>query len=144
MRIHDRIEDFQIGKAIQLHDGQRVAIFSTGAIVEEVAGAETILAERGIHPAVYTFPTVKPIDRDVIARCAADFDLVVTVEEHNLAGGFGSAVAEVMAELPVHGRLLRVGIHDTYCALVGDQKYLRSQFGLDAAGIAAQILEVLA
>ena len=144
MRIHDRIEDFQIGKAIQLHDGQRVAIFSTGAIVEEVAGAEMILAERGIHPAVYTFPTVKPIDRDVIARCAADFDLVVTVEEHNLAGGFGSAVAEVMAELPVHGRLLRVGIHDTYCALVGDQKYLRSQFGLDAAGIAAQILEVLA
>ena len=144
MRIHDRIEDFQIGKAIQLHDGQRVAIFSTGAIVEEVAGAETILAERGIHPAVYTFPTVKPIDRDVIARCAADFDLVVTVEEHNLAGGFGSAVAEVMAELPVHGRLLRVGIHDTYCALVGDQKYLRSQFGLDAAGIAAQILEALA
>lgn len=144
MRIHDRIEDFQIGKAIQLHDGQRVAIFSTGAIVEEVAGAETILAEHGIHPAVYTFPTVKPIDRDVIARCAADFDLVVTVEEHNLAGGFGSAVAEVMAELPAHGRLLRVGIHDTYCALVGDQKYLRSQFGLDAAGIAAQILEVLA
>ena len=144
MRIHDRIEDFQIGKAIQLHDGQRVAIFSTGAIVEEVAGAETILAEHGIHPAVYTFPTVKPIDRDVIARCAADFDLVVTVEEHTLAGGFGSAVAEVMAELPVHGRLLRVGIHDTYCALVGDQKYLRSQFGLDAAGIAAQILEVLA
>lgn len=144
MRIHDRIEDFQIGKAIQLHDGQRVAIFSTGAIVEEVAGAETILAEHGIHPAVYTFPTVKPIDRDVIARCAADFDLVVTVEEHNLSGGFGSAVAEVMAELPTHGRLLRVGIHDTYCALVGDQKYLRSRFGLDAAGIAAQILEVLA
>ncbi len=144
MRIHDRIEDFQIGKAIQLHDGQRVAIFSTGAIVEEVAGAETILAEHGIHPAVYTFPTVKPIDRDVIARCAADFDLVVTVEEHNLAGGFGSAVAEVMAELPAHRRLLRVGIHDTYCALVGDQKYLRSQFRLDAAGIAAQILEVLA
>ena len=144
MRIHDRIEDFQIGKAIQLHDGQRVAILSTGAIFEEVAGAETILTEHGIHPAVYTFPTVKPIDRDVIARCAADFDLVVTVEEHNLAGGFGSAVAEVMAELPVHGRLLRVGIHDTYCALVGDQKYLRSQFGLDAAGIAAQILEALA
>lgn len=144
MRIHDRIEDFQIGKAIQIHDGQRVAIFSTGAIFDEVAGAETILAEHGIHPAVYTFPTVKPIDRDVIARCAADFDLIVTVEEHNLAGGFGSAVAEVMAELPVHGRLLRVGIHDTYCALVGDQKYLRSQFGLDAAGIAAQILEALA
>lgn len=144
MRIHDRIEDFQIGKAIQIHDGQRVAIFSTGAIFEEVAGAETILAEHGIHPAAYTFPTVKPLDRDVIARCAADFDLVVTVEEHNLAGGFGSAVAEVMAELPAHGRLLRVGIHDTYCALVGDQKYLRSQFGLDAAGIAAQILEALA
>ena len=143
-RIHDRIENFQIGKAIQIRRGQRVALFSTGAIIDEVAGAEKILGQHGIFPEVWTFPTVKPIDRETIEKCAREFELIVTVEEHNLSGGFGSAVAEVMAELPTHGRLLRVGIHDTYCALVGDQKYLRSRFGLDAAGIAAQILEVLA
>ena len=142
-RIHDHIDNFEIGKAIKIHDGEKIAIFSTGAIFEEVAGAEAILAEHDIYPAVYTFPTVKPIDRAAIARCAADFDMIVTVEEHNIVGGFGSAVAEVLAELPERASLLRVGIHDTYSSIVGSQKYLRSQFGLDSGGIATQVLEAL-
>ncbi len=142
-RIHDHIDNFEIGKAIKIHDGEKIAIFSTGAIFEEVAGAEAILAEHDIYPAVYTFPTVKPIDRAAIARCAADFDMIVTVEEHNIVGGFGSAVAEVLAELPERASLLRVGIHDTYSSIVGSQKYLRSQFGLDSEGIATQVLEAL-
>lgn len=142
-RIHDHIDNFEIGKAIKIHDGEKIAIFSTGAIFEEVADAEAILAEHDIYPAVYTFPTVKPIDRAVIVRCAADFDMIVTVEEHNIVGGFGSAVAEVLAELPERARLLRIGIHDTYSSIVGSQKYLRSQFGLDSGGIATQVLEAL-
>lgn len=142
-RIHDHIDNFEIGKAIKIHDGEKIAIFSTGAIFEEVADAEAILAEHDIYPAVYTFPTVKPIDRATIARCAADFDMIVTVEEHNIVGGFGSAVAEVLAELPERARLLRIGIHDTYSSIVGSQKYLRSQFGLDSGGIATQVLEAL-
>ena len=142
-RIHDHIDNFEIGKAIKIHDGEKIAIFSTGAIFEEVADAEAILAEHDIYPAVYTFPTVKPIDRAVIARCAADFDMIVTVEEHNIVGGFGSAVAEVLAELPERARLLRIGIHDTYSSIVGSQKYLRSQFGLDSVGIGTQVLEAL-
>lgn len=142
-RIHDHIDNFEIGKAIKIHDGEKIAIFSTGAIFEEVADAEAILAEHDIYPAVYTFPTVKPIDIAAIARCAADFDMIVTVEEHNIVGGFGSAVAEVLAELPERARLLRIGIHDTYSSIVGSQKYLRSQFGLDSGGIATQVLEAL-
>lgn len=142
-RIHDHIDNFEIGKVIKIHDGEKIAIFSTGAIFEEVADAEAILAEHDIYPAVYTFPTVKPIDRAAIARCAADFDMIVTVEEHNIVGGFGSAVAEVLAELPERARLLRIGIHDTYSSIVGSQKYLRSQFGLDSVGIATQVLEAL-
>lgn len=142
-RIHDHIDNFEIGKAIKIHDGEKIAIFSTGAIFEEVADAEAILAEHDIYPAVYTFPTVKPIDRAAIARCAADFDMIVTVEEHNIVGGFGSAVAEVLAELPERASLLRIGIHDTYSSIVGSQKYLRSQFGLDSVGIATQVLEAL-
>ena len=142
-RIHDHIDNFEIGKAIKIHDGEKIAIFSTGAIFEEVAGSEAILAEHDIYPAVYTFPTVKPIDRAAIVRCAADFDMIVTVEEHNIVGGFGSAVAEVLAELPERASLLRIGIHDTYSSIVGSQKYLRSQFGLNSGGIATQVLEAL-
>lgn len=142
-RIHDHIDDFQIGRAIPVHSGKRIAVFSTGAIFEEICGAEKILGQHGIFPGVWTFPTVKPIDRETIETCAREFDLIVTVEEHNLSGGFGSAVAEVLAELPGGARLLRIGLHDTYSAIVGNQRYLRGQFGLDAAGIAKQILEVV-
>jgi transketolase len=142
-RIHDHIDNFQIGKAIKVHDGERVAIFSTGAIFEEIRRTEEILNEQGIIPAVYTFPTVKPIDRDVIEDCADVFELIVTCEEHNYIGGFGGAVAEIMAEMHHKAKLLRVGLHDSYAVLVGNQKYLRQQYGLDGDSIAKQILERL-
>lgn len=142
-RIHKKIENFQIGKAIKVKDGQRVAIFSTGAIFEEVEGAVEILKNQGIDPAVYTFPTVKPLDAEVINNTAKDFDLIVTVEEHNIVGGFGSAVAEVLSEQVTKARLLRIGLNDTYSAIVGSQQYLRRQFGIDSVGIAEKILKTL-
>ena len=138
-RIHEKIENFQIGKAIKIKDGEKVCIFSTGAIFEEISGAVSLLKEQGIDPAVYTFPTVKPIDREVILECAKNFDLIATVEEHNVIGGFGSAVAEVMAENPQKARLVKIGLNDTYSSKVGTQNYLRSEFGIDAKGIAQKI-----
>ena len=140
-RIHDRIENFQIGKAIPVRQGEKVAIFSTGAIFEEVQTAVELLEAAGIHPTVYTFPTIKPLDEAVIRACAQKHDLIVTCEEHNIVGGFGSAVAEVMAESPAKARLLRIGMQDAYCTLVGSQKYLRDQYGMSGAKIAARILE---
>ncbi len=142
-RIHEKIENFTIGKAIKVKDGKRVAIFSTGAIFEEIEGAVNILKEHGIDPLVYTFPTVKPLDTEVINNTAKDFELIVTVEEQNIVGGFGSAVAEVLAENPQKAKLLRVGLNDTYSSIVGSQKYLRSQFGIDSVGIAEKILKTL-
>ncbi len=140
-RIHEQLNDFQIGKAIKIHDGSKVAIFSTGAIFEEIKEAEELLASHGIHPAVYTFPTVKPIDKAVIEACADKFDLIVTVEEHNLSGGFGSAVAEVMAPVSHKARLVMVGLEDLYSVKVGSQKYLRAAYGIDAKGIANKVLK---
>ena len=140
-RIHEKIDNFQIGKAIKVKDGSKVAIFSTGAIFEEVEEAVALLKEKGIDPEVYTFPTVKPIDRKVILDAAEKFDLIATIEEHNVVGGFGSAVAEVMAENPQNAKLLKIGLEDTYSSKVGSQKYLRGEFGIDAKGIANKILE---
>lgn len=142
-KIHQKIENFEIGKAIKVKNGSRVAIFSTGAIFEEIEGAVEILKEKNIDPQVYTFPTVKPLDIEVINKTAKDFDLIVTVEEQNIVGGFGSAVAEVLAEQQTKARLLRVGLNDTYSTIVGSQKYLRSQFGIDSQGIAEKILKTL-
>ena len=141
-RIHDHIDNFQIGKAIQVKYGEKIAIFSTGAIFEEVEGAYDILTQKGFFPAVYTFPTVKPIDAEVIRDCAQRFDYIVTCEEHNIVGGFGSAVAEVMAEMKAKkASLIRIGLNDQYAVLVGNQKYLREKYGMSAEKIAARIEE---
>ena len=75
-----------------------------------------------------------------IENAAKNFDIVVTVEEHNIIGGFGGAVAEVMAEMKERkARLLRIGLNDEYSIRVGDQKYLRQQYGMDCSAIVNKI-----
>ena len=137
--IHTRLTDFQIGKAIPVRDGADAAIFFTGGIYEEVALALEILKKQGIHPAVYSFPTVNPLDEELVRKCAGQYRLIVTCEEHNVSGGFGSAVAEVMAENPGKAKLRRVGIRGGYSAVAGDQKFLRRQYGLDGESIAETV-----
>ena len=138
--IHEVVNGFQIGKALKVYDGNRVALFSTGAIFDEVRAAYSLLAENGYHPAVYTFPTIKPIDRELIERISRDFELIVTCEEHQMSGGFGSVVAEVMAEMKERkARLKRIALPDAFCSLVGTQKYLREQMGIDGETIAAAV-----
>jgi transketolase len=141
-RIHDKIDNFQIGKAIKLRDGEKIVFFSTGAIFEEVQNACEELVEKGYNPSIYTFPTVKPIDKELIEQCAKQFELIVTCEEHNIIGGFGSAVAEVMAEMKrKKAYLIRIGINDEYSIKVGNQKYLREQYGMDSDAIVRRIEE---
>ncbi|MBR0302817.1 MAG: transketolase, partial [Clostridia bacterium] len=143
-RIHEKIDNFKIGKAIKVHDGERVAIFSTGAIFEEVTEAYDELRAIGYSPAVYTFPTVKPIDKEKIEEIAEEFELIVTVEEHNVVGGFGSAVAEVMSEMKrKKAYLSRIGLNDEYSVCVGNQKYLREQYMMSSKAIIARIRETL-
>jgi len=141
-RIHESLSDFTVGKAIRIDEGKEVAIFSTGAIFDEVKEACDTLKEQGISPTVYTFPTVKPIDKDVILECARTHKAIVTVEEHNLSGGFGSAVAEVLAESDgVRARLVRIALDDRYSSIVGSQNYLRKQYKIDAAAIVERVKE---
>ena len=140
MKIHEHLDHYEIGKALKIREGSRIALFSTGTIYEEVAGAAELLREQGYDPAIYTFPTIKPIDRETVEACAREFELIVTCEEHNIMGGFGSAVAEVLAEMRSRKAFqIRVGINDCYAVKVGDQKYLRQQYGLDAKTIAGRI-----
>lgn len=141
-RIHETLDNFTIGKAIEIQKGESVAVFSTGAIFDEVNEACEELREQGITPTVYTFPTVKPIDKDVILNCARTHKAIVTVEEHNLSGGFGSAVAEVLAEADgVKAKLVRVALDDRYSCIVGSQKYLRKQYSIDAKAIIEKVKE---
>lgn len=141
-RIHDKIENFTIGKAIEIKKGQNVAVFSTGAIFDEVNDACQELEKQGINPTIYTFPTVKPIDKEVILGCAKTHNAIITVEEHNLSGGFGSAVAEVLAENNnAKAKLVRIALDDRYSCIVGSQKYLRKQYSIDSKAIIEKIKE---
>lgn len=143
-RIHDRIENFKIGKAIRIRDGQRVALFSTGGILAEAQEACEILRVSGITPALYSFPTVKPIDVSIIQECAVKYDLIATIEEHNIVAGFGSAVGEVLAEIRSDkAAQLRIGLRDTYSSIVGSQQYLRDYYGMSASKIAQQVRDVM-
>lgn len=143
-KIHEKIDNFQIGKALKIMDGETIALFSTGGIFDEVIDSIEILHQHNINPIVYTFPTVKPIDRDVIDECAQNCKYIFTVEEHNIIGGFGSAVAEVLSEIPgSKATLKRLGLNDTYSSIVGSQKYLRDVYGISASKIADTILTVL-
>jgi Transketolase, C-terminal subunit len=140
-RIHNTIDNFQIGKAIKIKDGKGIVIFSTGAIFDEVMEVERMLKEKGLNPGIYTFPTVKPIDAKVIEECSAQYDLIVTLEEHNKIGGFGSAVAEVVSELTEkRARMIKIGIDDQYSSIVGTQKYLRDYYKLSASKIYKKII----
>lgn len=139
-QVHTEIPNLRIGKAIRIKEGEKIAVFSTGAILDEVTDAVAELERKGISVEQYSFPTVKPLDQRVILDCSNRFGKIVTVEEHNITGGFGSAVAEVMAENPTRAQLVRIGINDEYCTIVGSQKYLRDQYGFSADKLVKRIL----
>ncbi|MCC8073594.1 MAG: transketolase [Clostridiales bacterium] len=144
-RIHNKIDNFEIGKAIKIKsansDKKKIALFSTGAILDEATESAEILENNGVSVEEYSFHTVKPIDKEVILSCADRFDTIVTVEEHNVIGGFGSAVSEVVTDYGKAVRVIKIGLNDVYCSKVGDQKYLRNEYGLSTQKIAKTVLE---
>ena len=147
-RIHNKIDNFQIGKAIKIQDAKKdcnkkIALFSTGAILDEATEAVKILEESGIGVEEYSFHTVKPIDKDVILDCASRYDYIVTVEEHNIIGGFASAVSEVLSDSDEKARLIKIGLNDEYCSKVGNQKYLRNEYGMTAEKIISKIKGII-
>lgn len=125
---------FEIGKGVQLTDGHDVTIIATGLMVGSALEAQKALEADGIHARVINMATIKPIDREIIVRAATETGAIVTAEEHNIIGGLGSAVAEVVCEtVPVP--MERVGVMDTF-GKSGPAKELLTVFGLDAAHVA--------
>jgi transketolase len=103
---------FKFGKAVQLRDGSDVAIFGTGATVQEALKAADVLAEESVSARVVNVHTLKPLDEDAVLAAAADCGALVTVEDHSAMGGLGSAVAEVLATGDGRSPLLILGTRD--------------------------------
>lgn len=135
---------FCLGKAIQVRDGTDATIFFTGTIGNQVLPAAEALRKHGIHCRVVSLHTVRPIDRNAIIKAACETGAIVTVEEHQLQGGMGSAVAEVLCdEGAVPRRFLRIGLPDLYVSKVGTHEWLLDQYGLSADKIAAAVRELM-
>lgn len=129
-------EIFQIGKARQLRDGSDVCLIATGAILAEALSAADRLATQNISARVLAIHTVKPLDTEAVLAAARECKGIVSVEEHTLVGGLGSAIAEACLEAGVApGFMVRIGLQDIFPTVVGDQNYLRSLYGMDAAAI---------
>jgi transketolase len=136
-------EPFVVGRAATLREGADVTLASTGAILPELLAAATALAAVGIEATVLHFGTVKPFDTSTLLDAAARTGAVVTLEEHTIVGGLGSAAAEALAESGVPARLRRIGVPDTFAHAVGSREYLLDQFGLNGEGVARVALELL-
>lgn len=129
--------DFEIGKAIKLMDGTDIAIIATGTMVDSALKAAVELAKDNISCSVIDMHTIKPIDRDMIISCA-DKKLIVTVEEHSIIGGLGSAVAEVLSDIYQKPRQLIIGINDEF-KHAAEYKYLIERYGLSPKQIVDKI-----
>ncbi len=133
---------FEFGKGITMADGKDVTIVATGIMVDMALSARELLAAEGIDARVINIHTIKPIDRDIIMAAAAETGAIVTAEEHNVIGGLGSAVAEVVAETkPVP--VLRVGTEDKF-GKSGKVPALLEEYGLTPAAIAAKAKAAIA
>ena len=138
------VERFEIGRARTVRNGSDVTLVSTGGILSDVIDAADLLAREQISCRVVSMHTVKPLDIETIREAAQETGGIVTVEEHGLNGGLGSAVAEVCMDFGWLPRMfLRLGLPPEFVSAVGSQAYLRKEHGLDGHSIARQTASAL-
>ena len=134
--------NYQIGQANVLREGDDVSIVATGMMVREALDAAELLSAQGVECSVIDMHTIKPLDTVCLDKVFANTRLVVSVEEHTIIGGLGSAIAEYKADKDNTPRLIRVGVKDSFCKL-GDLRYCWEQHGLTAPQIAERIKKEL-
>lgn len=131
-------EKFEIGKMIQLGEGTSATIFATGVTVSEAIKAQKVLKENGINVRVIDVHTIKPLDEEMILKCAKETKRLISIEDHSVLGGMGSSIAEVLTE-KYPTTLERMGVNDKF-GKSGTAEELLNYFGIDAKAIIAKFL----
>ena len=132
---------FQLGKAPTLREGKDVTLITCGDMVEDTLKAASALAEKGIQARVINMSSIKPIDEEAIVKAASETGKIVTVDNHNIFGGLGSAVAEVVSEkMPV--KVKRIGVRDVF-GKSGTNQEMQKKFGLRAEDIENEVISFL-
>jgi len=133
--IHKPGEHILLGRAIIVSEGKDVLLVTTSNMLEQGHAWVQEWAKDGIHATLLSMPTLKPFDSESITRYIKAGFPIITLEEHNIIGGLGSAVAEVIAESGMAVKFKRIAIPDTYSPYVGSQLFLRKKFGIDTFDI---------
>ncbi|MGC2942548.1 transketolase family protein [Brevibacterium sp. FAM 24638] len=137
-QIYDDQATFEFGRGIEHSTGIDVTFIACGSLVKPALDAAAELNADGLSVGVIDMPTIKPLDDELVREVATRTSAIVTVEEHNVIGGLGSAVAEVLAESPSPTRLIRHGIKDEY-SLIGPPTHLYRHYGLDSTGLVSLV-----
>ncbi len=140
--INDReTYEFKMGKGITVKDGSDITVIATGVMVNEAVEAAKMLESEGISVRVVNIHTIKPLDKELICKCAKETGVIVTAEEHSVIGGLGSAVAEAVTECcPVP--VIKIGVNDEY-GYSGPAVELLKKFGLSAENIVKKVKEAI-
>ena len=137
--IYEEDEKFEIGKAKQFGDGTDATIFATGDVVVEALKAQKLLKDEGIDVRVVDMFTIKPVDEEIIVKSAKETKLLMSIEDHNIIGGLGSAIAEVLCdECPT--KLIRLGIKDKF-GKSGKPEALLKYYNIDSRAIVEKVLK---
>lgn len=139
---YDDSYKFEVGKGHVFRDGKDVTVISMGSVVNEALKAAEELGEGGIQVRIINMPTITPIDRDLVIRAAKDTGHILTLEEHSIHGGLGSAVAEVLAEGSISVAFHRMGLEG--CAKgCGNREDMREMNGLSAKNVVTAVREII-
>jgi transketolase len=142
--VHEEPIDFELGRAIRLRDGGDVTLISTGGTLHLAVRTADALAGDGLDARVLSMHTLKPLDESAVLEAARQTPAILTIEEHSVVGGLGSAVAELLAETDeVRVRFRRIGVPPRFSPRVGTQEYLLAENGIDVDGIRRTVGELL-
>ena len=136
--IYEENQNFEIGKAVQIGEGTDATVFATGDVVCEAIEAKEELEKQGVFIRVIDMHTIKPIDKEIIVKCAKETKKIITIEDHSIIGGLGSAVCEVLAE-EYPCKVTRMGIKDSF-GKSGRTEELMKYFEITANDIINNVL----
>ena len=134
--IYEENQKFEIGKMVQLGEGKDATIFATGVTVSEAIKAQNVLKEKGIDVRVIDVHTIKPLDEEMVLKCAKETKRLISIEDHSILGGMGSAIAEVLTDsYPI--KLERMGVNDKF-GKSGKAEELLKYFEIDSTAIVSK------
>lgn len=142
--VHQAPIRFELGKAIQMREGRDATLISTGGILRTAVQTAELLAKEGIETRVLSMHTLKPLDTEAVLAAAQETRAILTLEEHSILGGLGSAVAEVLAEADIpRVPFKRIGVPPAFSPHIGSQEYMQERHGLTPEAIAKTVENIL-